>query len=156
MGRHGRQQLLSRSRDARKQGQAIIELLPSVIIFFTVIVAGLNYFRVMRAAVIRQEVVRNSVFALINNSGTLTTPPNLLSDVGSTSTRPAGVESGVPVIAAHTFVGGTSNCFSVSPPELEAAVGTPLMPMFASGGTPVVKFLTYAVINRQPGGNCAR
>jgi len=155
MGRHGRQQLLGPSRDSRK-GQAIIELLPSVIIFFTVIVAGLNYFRVMRAAVIRQEVVRNSVFALINNSGTLTTPPNLLSSVGDTSTVPAGVESGVPVIRAHSFVSGGSSCFSVNPPGLLAAVETPLLPMFSSGETPVVNFVTYAVINRQPGGNCAK
>jgi len=149
--------LLGSGKASLKKGQAIVELLPAVIIFFTVIVAGLNYFRVMRAAVIRQEVVRNSVFALINNSGTLTTPPNLLSSVGHTQTSQAGVlEAGVPVIERHTFVAGSSMCFFVNPPELIESVDTPLLSMFSSGAKPSVKFMTYAVINRQPGGNCAK
>ncbi|MEO5668715.1 MAG: hypothetical protein ABIR96_11705 [Bdellovibrionota bacterium] len=162
MARHGRQQLLKRA--SSRSGQAIIELLPSVIIFFTVIVAALNYFRVMRAAVIREEVVRNSVFALINNSGTLTTPPNLLADAGSSSEQVADagiIETGVPNAvkimskSKYKFVGGASTCFVVYPSDAIAKVGTPLFSMFSSGSPSSVDFLTYAVINRQPGGNCA-
>ncbi len=155
MGRHGRQQLLSPHRSLRR-GQAIVELLPAVIVFFTVIVAALNYFRVMRAAVIRQEAVRNQVFALINNSGTLTTPPNLLDQVSATNTVQAGIE-GVPIIKTHSFVAGTSSCFIVFPPDPVASVETPLLSMFSSGGaTPTVNFMTYAVIHRQSGADCAR
>jgi hypothetical protein len=160
MGRHGRQQLLSSSSRGRK-GQAIIELLPAVIIFFTVVVAALNYFRVMRAAVIRQESARNALFAVISNSGTLTTPPNLLQDPRGQGMTPNGaglIEGGAGnannVLAAPQFVGADARCFSVTPPELNLGVETKLMPMFSSGGTPTVKILTYAVINRSPGGNC--
>jgi hypothetical protein len=127
-----------------------------VIVFFTVIVAALNYFRVMRAAVIRQEAVRNQVFALINNSGTLTTPPNLLQDIRAINTLKAGIE-GVPIIKTHSFVAGDSRCFIVFPPDPVASVETPLLSMFSSGGaTPTVDFMTYAVIHRQSGGDCAR
>jgi len=155
MGRHGRQQLLS-SRSSRRHGQAIVELLPAVIVFFTVIVAALNYFRVMRAAVIRQEAVRNQVFALINNSGTLTTPPNLLQDIKGTNTLKAGIE-GVPILKDHNFIAGNSSCFIVSPPDAVSNIETPLLSMFSSGGaTPTVNFMTYAIIYRQLGADCAR
>jgi hypothetical protein len=156
MGRHGRQQLLSPRRSGRS-GQAIVELLPAVIVFFTVIVAALNYFRVMRAAVIRQEAVRNQVFAIINNSGTLTTPPNLLQDIKGIGTLQAGIEGYVPIIKDHSFIAGNSSCIIVYPPDVVANVETPLLSMFSSGsGTPSVNFMTYAVIHRQLGADCAR
>lgn len=161
MGCHGRQQLLKPARHSRRSGQAIVELLPSIIIFFTVIVAALNYFRVMRAAVIRQEAVRNSVFAVINNSGTLTTPPNLLQDPTATALKPVGVIEGgsQALLSSAQFVAGTSRCFTIYPADPVRNVEAPLLSFFsgaAGGGTPTVSFLTYGVIARQPGGNCAR
>jgi hypothetical protein len=167
MGRNGRQQLLKPNRfkdRPRRRGQAIVELLPAVVIFFAVIVAALNYFRVMRAAVIRQEAVRNAVFSVIHNSGTLTTPPNLLQQVankGGTNVRNAGtVEAGraaFPVIGGHSFVGGAATCFRIYPTDPIREVETPLLSFFAggaAGGTPSVSFMTYAVVSRA-GGNCA-
>jgi len=109
----------------------------------------------MRAAVIRQETVRNAVFALISNSGTLTTPPNLLSSVSGDATSPAGPDGSVQVMKQHQFIGADARCFIVFPSDPVGEVATPLFSMFSTGGTPSVDFLTYAVINRQPGGSCA-
>jgi len=55
-----------------RKGQALIEAIPSLLIFITVITAAFTYFKVMRFSAIRQEVARNLIFSKINNSGTLT------------------------------------------------------------------------------------
>lgn len=69
----------SRHRLSQKKGQAFIEFVASVFVFAIVISASLSYFRYMRHVSIKQEVVRNVMFAKIKNSGTLTTGRSELS-----------------------------------------------------------------------------
>lgn len=117
--------------------------------------AGLAYFRVMRAAVIRQEVVRNAMFAMIHNSGSLTTPPNLMKDSGTydTALRGAGVHSDdygrVVAGTRMAFVDNTTKCFRVLPKDATVNIATPLLGYFmGSSGAAEVKIRTYAVVHR--------
>jgi hypothetical protein len=146
-----------------KGGQAIVEILPAIIIFFTVLMAGLAYFRVMRAAVIRQEVVRNAIFATIHNSGSLTTPPNLMKDAGApeASLSGAGVhynDYGRVVAGARmAFVDNTTTCFRVLPKDATVNIATPLLGYFmGSSGAAEVKIRTYAVVHRVYDGTSAQ
>lgn len=137
-----------------------MEILPAVMIFVVVLMAGLAYFRVMRAAVLRQEIVRNAMFATIHNSGTLTTPANL-TEVASGKVNGAGVDYGVSgrVVAAGrmAFVDNQTNCFRVVPKDAIVSIATPLMSaLLGTGGQPDVKISTYAVIHRVYNRNAAK
>jgi len=90
----------------------MIEFLPSVVIFLIVVSASTAYFRAMRSAAIRQEVVRNLAFAKIGNAGTLTTPSDQLN-----RPIPLAGESGNLVSAANnSFQGATpGGCFTIRP-----------------------------------------
>jgi Flp pilus assembly protein TadG len=57
----------------RRSGQALVEFVPSVLVFLLVVSAAVQYFRYMSQAISVQEVLRNAAFSVINNSGTLTT-----------------------------------------------------------------------------------
>jgi hypothetical protein len=151
----------------KKSGQSLVEILPAVVIFVTVMLAGLNYFRVMRTAVIRQEVVRNAVFAAIFNSGSLTTPSALLSNPSggpgaAGETDGAGHETGGSRIIAgnkFAFVGADVNCFVVFPRNPVKTLSTPLLPSLVQGDQPEVSLVTYAVVHRRwnasSGAGCA-
>ncbi len=141
----------------KKSGQALVEFLPSMVLFLMVITAGLSYFRTMREATIRQEVVRNLAFAKISNSGTLTTPlsqslgGSLLFEgspqVTNVEAIPAGQNEGV-------FVGpgGNPPCFTVTPEQVQKTL-TP-GDVVGVGRLNPVTITTYAVVHRYPGGNC--
>ena len=134
------------SRARAESGQAIVELLPSVIIFFLIMGAGLSYFRVMRAATIRQEVVRNLAFAKIDYSGTLTTP----------LTQKAGIPffGLVGVLGnANVFIDRGTACFRVNPDQLVETVGVGGTAS-GIGGLRPVDATSYAVVYRAPAGDC--
>jgi hypothetical protein len=148
MDRHGRQRLL------KKNGQAIIEILPAILIFIMVLSACLRYFEVFRDAVEKEQVARNLMFAKIGNSGTLTTPASQLTNPGTQDPSTNGIqfdiEGGrVPVLVTNAFVDRSVGCFAVFPPSWKKQ--TPTSDIFApgsGGGFPPVQVNTYAVIHR--------
>jgi hypothetical protein len=133
-----------------RKGQAIIELLPSVLLFLIVVGGGLSYFQMMREVTIRQEVVRNLAFAKINNVGTLTTP---LSQ-GANEVLIEGFPAGGRVIgpSRFDFVSRTDGCFTVTP----SLVRKPIQAgsVFGIGALTPINVTTYAVIYRRPDVNC--
>lgn len=162
--------LTTASRHSLKNsGQAVMELLPAMMMFFIVLFACLSYFRAMRSAVMREEAVRNVAFAKINNSGTLTTMPNQITALrpgcgGNTQTLCVGGE----VIGSNTAfyraivgdkrVNSSANCFVLN---LEGGLSSlELGPLgFSSAGEPKmsardINITTYAVVHRRPAGDC--
>jgi hypothetical protein len=127
-------------------------MLPAAIIFIALMVAALSYFKVMRAAVIRQEVVRNLTFAKINNSGTLTSPGGHLANSGGMGTDliPAGLGG---FLGRHGFVGRETPCILVRPAEAVGAYPTEMLSTFVPT-TAEVSVLTYGVIYRFPTSSC--
>ncbi len=166
MERHGRQQLLApqfskkslSKKWQRKKGQSLVELLPAIVLFFTVLVGAFSYFKVMRSAVVRQEVVRNMAFAAIGNMGSLTTPPDQLSSAkgdpleSGPSLRGLGGERFISS-SNQVFVGGATRCFRLYPRDTTISLSTPL-PSFFQDSPPQVQFSTYAVVQRLPDGDC--
>ena len=130
-----------------RSGQALVELLPSMVLFLAVIGAGLSYFRIMRAATIRQEVVRNLAFAKINNSGTITTPLNQ----GATITL-QGEGTVVPANNNDPILAG-AGCFTVSPQKVQEKLEIPGR-IFGLGVLAPVEVTTYAVVYRIPNAQC--
>ncbi len=61
-----------------KSGQALIEFLPAIILFFVVIGASLIFFIGLRESFHMQVAARNAIFAKIRNSGPLVTPAGAL------------------------------------------------------------------------------
>jgi hypothetical protein len=61
-----------------KSGQALIEFLPAIILFFVVIGVSLVFFIGLRESFHMQVAARNAMFAKIRNSGPLVTPPTAL------------------------------------------------------------------------------
>jgi len=61
-----------------KSGQALIEFLPAILLFFVVIGASLVFFIGLRESFHMQISARNAIFAKIRNSGPLVTPPGAL------------------------------------------------------------------------------
>lgn len=61
-----------------KSGQALIEFLPAIILFFVVIGASLVFFIGLRESFHMQVAARNAIFAKIRNSGPLVTPSGAL------------------------------------------------------------------------------
>lgn len=158
MERHGRQQLLKPSIAKKllrssKSGQALVELLPATILFFTVMVGAFSYFKVMRSAVFRQEVVRNMAFAAIGNMGSMTTPPNLLRPVTSTNLAGVGTDGRFLASSRQVFVDASTSCFQVAPRDGSHSIGTKL-PAFFQDSVPEVKFTTYAVVQRLADKGC--
>lgn len=141
--------MLSGTRDS-KRGQAIVEILPSVMLFMLVISAGLAYFRVMRAATIRQEAVRNLAFAKIDNSGTLTTV--VTPDEGGVA-APITITVDRKVIPAlvdgnNPFISSSTDCFTVIPGG-EAQQSIPVTYRYGVSGDAPVLLRTYAVVCRR-------
>jgi hypothetical protein len=154
MGRHGRQRLLS----PRRSGQAMIEIVPAILIFAMVISAALRYFEIFRNAVESEQVARNLIMAKIANSGTLTTPASQLNNPlqptpSDRSTRPVTLQiegAAVPVVENNIFVDPGVVCFSVYPPDWKRVYST--SQIFVYGGSaerPPVQIMTYASICRR-------
>lgn len=135
-----------------------MEMALSMVVFIILISAAASYYKVMRTSIIRQEVVRNLIFAKINNSGSLTSIPSdssgsrlYLGGIGS----PFTVEAGNPVEISQV-----NSCFMVVPGgDANLKVKTPYEDSSSgsSGGasqTGEVNILTYAVIYRNNGASC--
>lgn len=147
-----------------KRGQAITEFIPSMIIFFMVITGALAFYRVIRSATIKQEVVRNLTFAKIRNSGTLTTTPEQVRGGGSAGDLPELIIEGGPVAGVtgfsygiargqHDFVTHRSNCFTVYPSSPNETQN--LGPLYLGGNDlGDLSFSTYAVMYRDLGASC--
>lgn len=154
---HGRQQLLK-----KQSGQAMIELLPAALMMFAVLTAAFSYFKVMRSAVYRQEVVRNMAFAAVSNMGSLTTPPSQIVDVvadpnGAPGLLGLGMEGSPTLLAPgqSLFISRNVSCFAVYPREPAREITTKLPFIFDEDEThPNVAISTYAVVHRRAGGNC--
>ncbi|NCN28677.1 hypothetical protein GW915_14020 [bacterium] len=159
MERHGRQQLLAIDGHSSQKGQALVELLPAIVLFFTIIIAAFSYFKVMRSAVFRQEVVRNMAFAAIGNMGSMTSPPDQLGNAigGSPQDTNPGMKGlgGERFLARsrQQFIGRDTQCFKVYPREAQRNIKT-LLPSFFQDRTPEVSFVTYAVVQRLASGSC--
>lgn len=135
-----------------------MEMALSMIIFIILISAAASYYKVMRTAIIRQEVARNLIFAKINNAGTLTTIPTdsagsrlYLGGQGS----PFTIETG-----GGGAVGPDDSCFLVIPSgdaSMRVKVPYENASSGASGGATQekeVNILTYALIYRRNGRSC--
>jgi hypothetical protein len=138
-----------------RKGQATIELLPSILVFVLVISAGLAYFRVMRAAAIREEAARNLAFEKMDHSGTLTTqrsPDNgrsgedIVVRVGG-SAVPGGE---LPAIDSRNnpFIDQTVTCYQVIPGG-DAKIEIPVQLRQGVTMDAPVKFLTYSTVCRR-------
>lgn len=130
-------------------GQAMMEMALAMGIFILLIGAAASYYKVMRTAVIRQEVARNLIFAKINNAGSLTSLP---------VSGPAGrlnLRNGFSVDGGTDFIANTNTCFAVIPGD-DANYNVPAVYENDSGAsvTQDIEITTYAVIHRRPGGSC--
>lgn len=168
MGRpwNGRQQLLSRNP---RSGQALVELLPAMVLLFSIVVAAYSFFEVSRAAVLRQEVVRNLAFRSIANMGSLTTPPHFMSNYlgdPNEAPQPTGLQNSPVFQNTELFmssqgqvpVTANTRCFTLFPKERVRQIPVKV-PGFAGGAEDggvemVVQMQNYAVVQRLPGGNC--
>src|SRR5690606_33117045 len=119
------------------------------------------YFRIMRAATIRQEVVRNLAFAKIENSGTLTSPA--AQDDGVYMANLLGGERAVIEGQQDQPVRHTDSCFYVAPskPDQGGAAAyskfnqkITLNKIFGLGfPIQAVEVTSYAVVYRFPNGS---
>ncbi|MBS1983989.1 MAG: hypothetical protein JST16_07430 [Bdellovibrionales bacterium] len=136
--------------NSSRRGQAMVEFLPAVMIFILIMSAGLAYFRVMRAASLRQEAARNLAFAKIDNAGTLTTIDS--PDAGRSAAAVAINIEGVAIPAmndqSNPFVGRDAQCFSVIPGGQAQKKLDITYRYGASSDTPVT-ISTYAVVCRK-------
>jgi len=136
--------------DTRKNsGQAMMEMALSMIVFVLLIGAASSYYKVMRTAVIRQEVARNLIFAKINNAGSLTSIPS-----SSTGGR-LDLKNGFSVDGGGDLITSQEACFALIPGD-EARIEVPVIYDSENGATRTknVEITTYAVIHRKPGGSC--
>jgi hypothetical protein len=97
------------------QGQALIEVLPAILLFFVVIGASIIFFIGLRESFYMQMAARNSLFAKIRNSGPLVTTSNSLGyaqhyDFAFTGVNPS------PLVTQN------STCFTAIPDNSAPAV----------------------------------
>jgi hypothetical protein len=64
-----------KSKKNPKSGQAMIEFLPAILLFFVIIAASIVFFIGLRESFNMQMAARNALFAKIRNSGPLVSPP---------------------------------------------------------------------------------
>jgi hypothetical protein len=144
-------------RKNSKSGQAMMEMAISMVVFIILISAAASYYKVMRTAIIRQEVARNMIFAKINNSGNLTSLPP---DVSGGRLYLGGVESGFNIAGGGGIVTQRDSCLMVIPGgDANISVGVPYeeRSVASTGGavkSQEVKITTYAVIYRRNGASC--
>jgi hypothetical protein len=134
----------------RSSGQAMVELMPAIMLFMLVVSAGLAYFRVMRAAARNEEASRNIAFAKINNAGTLTTV-----DIVPGSDKPTPLQltiEGTPLSVATSkddFIDRTAGCIVVTPEPGGAEHEVPVQISGLAQVSSTIKFYTESVICRQ-------
>ncbi len=139
--------MLSRRSVSSRRGQAVVELLPAVLIFLLVTTAAMTYFRTLRHATLRQEVVRNLAFAKIANSGTLTTPTEQSGGELPVQYAASGERSVAGIQAsANAFVSNENVCFRIVPHEPTTEVS--LSGVYGMGDLVKVPFSTSSVVYR--------
>jgi len=129
-----------------KSGQAIIEFVPAMVLFFIVLSAGFSYYRLMRSAQIREEAVRNVIFQKINYSGTLTS-----TFVDASRAAERSIFLGDGALANPTEVLERASCIGAVPNGLRKEVGDRTIASMVDN-LPTFDLVTYAVIYRFPGG----
>lgn len=136
----------------------MMEMALSMIVFIILISAAASYYKVMRTAIIRQEVVRNMIFAKINNAGTLTSIP---SDSTAGRLNLGGINTEFNISTDGTrVISDRDVCFGVIPggdANINVQVPYEDRSVAAEGGavkTKEVKITTYAVIYRKNGASC--
>lgn len=128
-----------------KKGQAIIEMLPMIVIFLVAISASIAYFQMMRNAILVQEAARNAAFAKINNSGPMVTPPARQNRGVQTSTyRIIAGGNSDPVL------GPGNSCITVFPGQSIVPERLPVI----MGDSYQINETTRAVVYRLPGSSC--
>lgn len=150
--------VMDKSHKPSNSGQAMMEMALSMVIFIILISAAASYYKVMRTAILRQEVSRNLIFAKINNAGSLTSIPRdslngrlYLGGLGSSYTVQASGQS---------IIDPNSSCITVIPGgDASVKVGVPFETKSSkdSGGSvskAEVNILTYSVIYRRSGARC--
>lgn len=137
------------SKRSSNSGQAMVEFLPAIMIFVMVMSAGLAYFRVMRAAALRQEAVRNMAFAKIDNSGTLTTvdTPDEGKSAASVGIAIEGRSVDAITSGNNAFIDSGVSCFRVVPSGTAQMALEVKYREGASAALPVV-LTTFAVVCR--------
>jgi hypothetical protein len=135
----------------------MMEMAISMVVFIILISAAASYYKVMRTSIIRQEVVRNMIFAKINNSGNLTSVP---SDSTSGRLYLGGLGSEFNIPGGGDVITQSDACFMVIPGgDANISVKVPYegRSIASQGGavkTEEVKITTYAVIYRRNGASC--
>lgn len=145
---------------SRRSGQSMMELLPAMAIFFMLLSGALAYYRAIRDATIKQEVVRNLIFTKINNSGTLTSPPNQVATAGGVALQTLSFSefTGVSNVALvgggnNKFMTNDADCFTAIPDQANATLSLGSIPFGGSLGT--INFASYGVMYRDvKGGHC--
>ena len=150
-----------------RAGQAMMEFLPAMMVFTTVVSGAFSFYKAVRWATIRQETTRNLAMATISNSGTLTTPSELADtsfnfshNVSFTdralASSPLGADStpsgGVLPTAGQPALPRSMTCFQVSPARPGGGSADPFLieGLFGSSANPDQKFeiLSRATIYR--------
>ena len=132
--------MLSLQKKSRsKGGQAVVEFIPALFLFFCILTAMYEFYRVMREATIRQEVVRNLAFAKIGNMGTLTSVK---------SQNIIGNDLGLLLGNDNPSVGYTNQCIAVVP--LESPDSGQVDRIVGAAALAPIGITTYAVILRAP------
>lgn len=132
--------LTLRSRQSRKSGQAMIELIPVIFVLLILVFASLVFFQGIRESTKAQEAARNLAFATIANSGPL------VSTGGSTNI--AG-QYQFPGGANRPPISNSNTCFGVRPQGRNSV--TPL-PSILGLGMELTR-VHKATVFRQPGAN---
>ncbi len=149
----GQTRTLIQKKRRKQSGQAMLELIPAITLFLIIITAALAFFRVMREATLRQEVVRNLTFAKMANMGTLTSPPNQIDAAGTTPKDLRLKGSDVITGAANTFISERDACFAVLPSNANTSIPVTGVYIIQKYLTPV-DIQTFSIVHRQPNGRC--
>lgn len=141
----------------RERGQAMMEFLPAMLVFATVLSSAFAFYKAVRWATIRQEVVRNLAMATIANSGTLTTPSELsdgsqnalkfgsnvvFTDRSLASTDLGNGGQGVLPVNSQNAISGSATCFRVYPARPGGGSQEPfaITGIFGAGANPEQNF----------------
>ena len=122
----------------KKNGQAMIEFLPAILLFIVILVVSVVFFMGLRESTLLQEAARNAAFAKISNSGPLVSRSNRAGSSKHYEFPMTGTQNKV--------VNNQNTCFS-STPDGTNAFNLPSI----LGVTMDLKRIHKATVFRQPG-----
>ena len=122
------------------RGQALIEVLPAILLFIIVIAASLVFFIGIRESFQMQEAARNAAFAKIANSGPLISPASRSSVQGQ-------YEFPIGAGLSNTDVTQANTCFSVTP---SSGITTAVLPRILNLNLDLLRAQKMTVF-RRPG-----